>query len=270
MSSSPSARTQVRRADPSLKERPSKESMRPFGLPRWIGVLLYGVFWIILLVPLVRRWRRRESWRWARLGIAAAGALALGVGLALPQPWATGAGAALLLASVMLPPLADPDHERKLQARHGADYFLNGGQFVDGQWPQVEEHGEDLPVPTRLYLLLKGRELLAVPVKGKGEARASLAVDDIRDIRVAGESYRPVYVSEAKDPPRREQQVDRSAKTLLELVLRDGGKLRFSYTGAFSKHLAETAAHAIYSVRRLGGADGVGGESPEVFHIVGR
>jgi hypothetical protein len=186
-----------------------------------------------------------------------------------------------LLAALLLSPAADPDRERELQARHQADYFLNGGEFVSGHWPGSSVPSVNsvpkgsvpkgnVPGGARLYLLLRGRELLAVPVKGDGAVAASLGVDNIREILVAGESYRPVYVSEAKDPPRREEHVDRSAKTALELVLREGERLRFHYTGAFSKHLAETAAHGIYSVRRLGGADGVGGESPEIFHIVGR
>jgi hypothetical protein len=159
-----------------------------------------------------------------------------------------------------------------LQARHQADYFLNGGEFVSGRWPNGNSvpGGNSVSEGMRLYLLLRGRELLAVPVKGDGGVVASLGVDSVREILVAGERYQPVYVSEAKDPPRREEHVDRSAKTALDLVLRDGERLRFNYTGAFSKHLAETAAHGIYSVRRLGRADGVGGESPEIFHIVGR
>ena len=266
MSSDRPTPSTVRRADPALQERPSKDSFRPFGLPRWIGLFLYAFFWAVLLVPLVRRWRRRASWQWVRLGIALGGLALLAAGFAWSSSWIAAAGGATLLAALFLAPAADPDHERELQARHQADYFLNGGEFVSGRWPS----NNNVPSGARLYLLLRGRELLAVPVKGGGAVAASLGVDSVREILVAGESYRPVYVSEAKDPPRREEHVDRSATTALELVLRDGEKLRFHYTGAFSKHLAETAAHGIYSVRRLGGADGVGGESPEIFHIVGR
>jgi hypothetical protein len=266
MSSDRPSSSTVRRADPALQARPSKDSFRPFGLPRWIGLLLYALFWMVLLVPLVRRWRRRASWQWVRLGMALVGLALLAAGFAWSYSWIVAGGGVTLLAALLLDPAADPDHERKLQARHQADYFLNGGEFVSGRWPG----GNSVPGGARLYLLLRGRELLAVPVKGDGAVAASLGVDNVREILVAGESYRPVYVSEAKDPPRREEHVDRSAKTALELVLRDGERLRFDYTGAFSKHLAETAAHGIYSVRRLGGADGVGGESPEIFHIVGR
>ena len=272
MSSDRPTLSTVRRADPALQARPSKDSFRPFGLPRWIGLLLYALFWVVLLVPLVRRWRRRASWQWVRLGIALGGLALLAAGFAWSHSWIAAVGGATLLAALLLDPAADPDHERKLQARHQADYFVNGGEFVSGRWPGGNgiPSGNSVPGGARLYLLLRGRELLAVPVKGDGAVAGSLGVDSVREILVAGESYRPVYVSEAKDPPRREEHVDRSATTALELVLGDGEKLRFLYTGAFSKHLAETAAHGIYSVRRLGGADGVGGESPEIFHIVGR
>jgi hypothetical protein len=277
MSSDRPTPSTVRRADPALQARPSKDSFRPFGLPRWIGLFLYAFFWMVLLVPLVRRWRRRASWQWVRLGLALGGLALLAVGLAWSYSWIAAAGGVILLAALLLSPAADPDHERELQARHQADYFLNGGEFVSGCWPGGHSvsggnvpGGNSVSDGMRLYLLLRGRELLAVPVKSDGAVAASLGVDSIREILVAGESYRPVYVSEAKDPPRREEHVDRSATTALELVLRDGERLRFHYTGAFSKHLAETAAHGIYSVRRLGGADGVGGESPEIFHIVGR
>jgi hypothetical protein len=266
MSSDRPTQSTVRRADPALQARPSKDSFRPFGLPRWIGLFLYALFWMVLLVPLVRRWRRRASWQRVRLGMALAGLALLAAGLAWSYSWLAAAGGVSLLAALFLAPAADPDHERDLQARHQADYFLNGGEFVSGRWP----NGNSVAGGARLYLLLRGRELLAIPVKSDGGVAASLGVDSIREILVAGESYRPVYVSEAKDPPRREEHVDRSAVTALELVLRDGERLRFKYAGAFSKHLAETAAHGIYSVRRLGSADGVGGESPEIFHIVGR
>lgn len=274
MSSDRPTPSTVRRADPALQARPSKDSFRPFGLPRWIGLFLYAFFWVVLLVPLVRRWRRRASWQWVRLGIALGGLALLAAGFAWSHSWIAAVGGVTLLAAVLLSPAADPDRERELQARHQADYFLNGGEFVSGHWPgsvpSVNSVGGNVPGGAGLYLLLRGRELLAVPVKSDGAVAGSLGVDSIREILVAGESYRPVYVSEAKDPPRREEHVDRSATTALELVLRDGERLRFNYTGAFSKHLAETAAHGIYSVRRLGGADGVGGESPEIFHIVGR
>jgi len=261
-----SSQPTVKRADPALQERPSKDAFRPFGLPRPIGFLLYAFFWVVLLVPFIRRLRRRPSWNRIRWIAFAAGLLPFAAAWALPQTLLAVCGGILAIGALLLPPATDPDRERKLQTRHGADYFLNGGEFVAGRWP-----GETtVPLGTRLYLLLRGRELLAVPLNGEGDVQASLSIDMVRQVLVAGENYIPVYVSEAKDPPRREKQVDRSAKTAMELVLANGEKLRFEHTGAFSKHLAETAAHAIYSVWRLGGTDGVGGQSPEIFHVIGR
>ena len=99
---------------------------------------------------------------------------------------------------------------------------------------------------------------------------ATVSVCRIDDVRVNGESYVPVYVSEAKDPPVRDEHVDQSATTTTELLFADGRMIELAYSGAFHKHLAETSAHAIYSVKKLAGAESVSGESPEVFHVVGR
>jgi len=125
-----------------------------------------------------------------------------------------------------------------------------------------------LQAETPLYLLLKGLQLLLVPVEGSGDIHAVVELSQVAEIRVDGDSYLPIYLSEAKDPPVREERSGQSKTSVLELVTVTGDSMEFRYTGAFSKHLAETAAHAIYSVRKL--ADGVAGQSPEVFHIVGR
>ena len=109
-----------------------------------------------------------------------------------------------------------------------------------------------------------------MPVEEDAGIRATINVAEIEDILVGDERYRPVYISEAKDPPVREEAVDKKASTVMTLVLAGGRNVQFEYEGAFSKHLAESAAHAIYSVRKLGTAHGVSGESPEIFHIVGR
>jgi hypothetical protein len=123
-------------------------------------------------------------------------------------------------------------------------------------------------------LLLRGELLLAVPVEGSGEVNGQVSgairIASIDQILVGGASYLPVYISEAKDPPVREQSVDRKSKTVMAILMAGGESVEFEYEGAFSKHLAETAAHAIYSVRKLGAAHGVAGQSPEIFHIVGR
>ncbi len=266
----------IRRADPSLRAQTSKDVLRPFGLPRWAGLLLYAFFWVLLIIPLVRRWRRGPEWNRVRAAIASLGLLvAIGGFLLKAMVWQTmlwpllswwlmAAGAILAVGAIAFPPAADPEKERKLQRRHSADYFLNGGRFASGDLPG----SPPLRPGTPLYLLLRGQQLLLVPVEGRGDVHAVVELSQVSDIRVDGDSYLPIYLSEAKDPPVREESVDQSESSELELVTAAGGNIQFRYTGAFSKHLAETAAHAIYSVRKL--ADRVAGQTPEVFHIVGR
>jgi uncharacterized membrane protein len=261
----------IRRADPTLQARTSKDSLRPLGLPRWLGLLLYGFFWVLLIIPLIRRWRRGPDWNRVRAAVALLGLIiAMGGFLlkAMQWPvfswWLLAGGAVLALCAVVFGPLADPEKERKLQRRHSADYFLNGGRFVSGDVPG----SPPLQAETPLYLLLKGLQLLLVPVEGSGDIHVVVELSQVAEIRVDGDSYLPIYLSEAKDPPVREERSGQSKTSVLELVTVTGDSMEFRYTGAFSKHLAETAAHAIYSVRKL--ADGVAGQSPEVFHIVGR
>lgn len=176
--------------------------------------------------------------------------------------WLVIPGSVLVLLALLVRGVRDPEHERKLQARYQSNYLLNGGKLTAGRFPEV-------PTGEPLYILLKDQELLFVPADGVDVAGV-LAVPEIEDIRVHGKPYIPVYVSEAKDPPVRETRVDQTATAPMELFLKDGRALRFEYTGAFHTHLAETAAHAIHSVKRLGGPDGVGSQSPEVFHVIGR
>ncbi len=269
--SEPTSKPPIRRADPTLKAQTSKDSLRPFGLPRWAGLLLYAFFWVLLIIPLVRRWRRGPDWNRVRAAMALLGLL-LAVGgfllKAMQWPvaswWLLAGGAVVALCAVVFGPVADPEKERKLQLRHSADYFLNGGRFVSGDLPG----SSPLQPETPLYLLLKGLQLLLVPVEGSGDIHSIIELSQVAEIRVDGDSYLPIYLSEAKDPPVREERVDQSKNSVLALITASGQKVEFHYTGAFSEHLAETAAHAIYSVRKL--ADGVAGESPEIFHIVGR
>lgn len=237
-------------------------------LPRWMRLLLYPLFSLLLMIPPLRRWRRdSRRWNFIRLAVGAASLLSGGVGAWVNAWWLAGLGAAAAAASLLLRPSADPDRERDLQRRHRADYLLNGGRLAS-PWPAASAGG---PSPgSSLYLLLRGGKLLAVPVQGGGEVRGAIDTAAIGRILVAGETYRPVYISEAKDPPVRERFVDKKATTAMTLELAGGEKVEFEYEGAFSKHLAETAAHAIYSVRQLGAAHGVAGQSPEIFHIVGR
>ena len=141
--------------------------------------------------------------------------------------------------------MADPDWERKLQRRHRADYLLNGGVLSEGQFSGAETLGPEQP----LYLLVRSPHGMVIPQRGDGEVHAAIDNRRIERIEVGGELYVPTYVSEAKDPPVREKTVDQKASTQMTLTLDDGVRLGFRYRGAFHKHLAETAAHGIYSVR---------------------
>ena len=242
----PPHRQGTKPADVRLEEGRPQRTLRPFGVPRWVGALLYGLFAVVLLIPLVRRFRRRPAWNAVR---AAAAILTAGLAAALlvgalesPWWWAV-AGSALALSLVGR--TSDPDAERKLQRRLRADYLLNGGRFVSGRLP----NSEALPAGGELYLLLRGEHLLVVPRRGLGEVHSALNVRQIQSIRVDGAAYVPVYVSEAKDPPVRETEVDRRATSDLEITLESGETLVLRYDGAFHKHLAETAAHAVHSVR---------------------
>ena len=137
---------------------------------------------------------------------------------------------------------ADPDAERKLQRRHQAEFLLNGGRFVEGRLPNAE------PVYGDLYLLIRGEHLLLVPRKS-GEVHSAIAIRSIEKILVDGERYVPVYISEAKDPPVKADSPIAEGEAELQLSMDSGETLRFRYVGAFRKHLAETAAHGIHSVR---------------------
>jgi hypothetical protein len=235
-------------ADPSLEQGREQEVLRPFGLPRWAGALLYAAFWFLLAIPLVRRWRRRPWWNAARaaLGLVALAPFAMWAARAESPgaPWLL-AGGFLALFAALCGPTADPDRERKLQRRHRAQYLLNGGAFAGGRLPSSEPLTEGAP----LYLLIRGEHLLLIPRRGTGEVHSAFDIRRMLDIRVGGERYVPIYISEAKDPPVKETMVDRKAAVDLELMLEDGNVLRLCYRGAFRKHLAETAAHAIHSVR---------------------
>ncbi|MDE0164597.1 MAG: hypothetical protein OXL36_05830 [Bryobacterales bacterium] len=249
-------------SDPAQQEGDKKRSHRPARPSKWIESFLYAFFWVILLLPTIRRRRRRPDWWRVRLLAAGLGLAVATLGMTFSKLWLVIPGSVLVLLALLVRGVRDPEHERKLQARYKSDYLLNGGKLTSGRFPRV-------PTGQPLYILLKDQELLFVPADGV-EVAGVLAVSEIEDIRVHGKPYVPVYVSEAKDPPVRETHVDQTATAPMELFLKDGRVLRFEYTGAFHTHLAETAAHAIYSVKRLGGPDGVGGQTPEVFHVIGR
>jgi hypothetical protein len=200
----------------------------------------------VFVVPLVRRWRRERWWLFVRSGLAVAGA---GLVACWFAGWlgalAGGFGVISLTCGLWLGPLADPDNERKLQRRHRAEYLLNGGVLVAGRFSGSEPLSPKQP----LYLLIRSPHLMAVAKNGDGDVHAAIDIRRIERIEVGGELYVPTYVSEAKDPPVRETFVDQKAATEMTLTLDDGSLLAFRYQGAFHKHLAETAAHGIYSVR---------------------
>lgn len=228
----------IRRADPELRTRVSPP-------PHAHGILrasLAALFSAILVLPRLRALRRRQAWNGLR-----AGALVSAVALAaFSSGWWRGIALVLALLAVVLRRTADPDRERRLQRMHGAEYFLNGGEW-GGTSRGHGAHG--LPPSTHLHLLLRGAHLLLVPRDRGGEVHTAVRLDAIKRILVDGRDYAPVYVSEAKQPPVRESEVDRHAVCDLVLEMREGEPFRFRYRGAFAGHLAETAAHAIFSVR---------------------
>ncbi len=267
--SSPQATdTPPRPADPSLRERSAKDPLRPFGAPKWLGAVLYSFFWVILLLPRLRRLRRGPRWNRIRVVAGLAGVALIAGAWFGSELWLGVAGGLVVLTALAVNRARDPDHERKLQARHGADYLLNGGVLVGGSLPGSSLNLKPLGPKQRLYFLIRGAELLVVPAEGPGDVVSTIDIREVAEILVAGEPYRPIYVSEAKDPPVRETSVMTGNKTELQLTLERGQTMCFQYQGAFSKHLAETAAHAIYSVRGLV-REAESGESQALFQIVG-
>lgn len=215
---------------------------------RRFGALLAALFWLLLLIPFLRRLRRRPAWNAVRLGLGAVGlgglVVAIAWGSSTSWAWAAAPAAALVLLALLLGRTADPDADRKLQRRHQAQYLLNGGRFAGGPLPSSE------PLEGPLYLLIRGEHLLLVPRRGDGEVHSAIEIRKIERILVDGERYVPVYVSEAKDPPRQAAAPEPAGESELTLELGPGKALRLRYAGVFRKHLAETAAHGVYSVRQ--------------------
>ncbi len=257
-----------RHADPTLRERPAKDPLRPFGAPKWLGALLYSFFWVILLLPRMRRLRRGPHWNRIRVVAGLAGGALIAGAWFVAELWLGVVGGLVVLTSLAVTRARGPGHERKLQARHGADYLLNGGVLASGSLPGSSLNLKPLGPKQRLYFLIRGAELLVVPAEGPGDVVSTIDIRQVAEILVAGEAYLPIYVSEAKDPPVRETSVMTGNKTELQLTLERGQTMCFQYQGAFSKHLAETAAHAIYSVRGLV-REAESGESQALFQIVG-
>ncbi len=231
----------IRRADPTLRTRKaSKASTRPV-VAGILRVSLTALFSAILVLPRLRALRRTRAWNWSRLG-----SLVIAAGIAaFSEGWWRAVALVFALLVLVVRRTADPSLERRLQRMHRAEYFLNGGEWGGS-------HG--LAAGTPLYLLLRGAHLLLVPRDRDGDVHAAVRVDAIERILVDGRDYLPVYVSEAKQPPVRERDVDRHAVSDLKLKMRESEPLRFLYRGAFAGHLAETAAHAIFSVRAIAAA----------------
>ena len=142
-------------ADPLLEEGREADVFRPFGLPKWAGVMLYAAFWFLLAIPLVRRWRRRPWWNAARVVVALVALAPFAVWALQEARPGTGwlaAGALGGAFALVCGPAADPDRERKLQRRHRAQYLLNGGVLAAGRLPNLEPLPNDAP----LYLLIRG------------------------------------------------------------------------------------------------------------------
>jgi len=210
----------------------------PGPVRRVVSALLYPFFSLVLVAPAVRRLRRRRGWQAARL-VAVGG----GLGLAAAGFWA--GAAAVAAAAALLPPLEDPDRLRQVAERLGAPHVLNGGIF---------EHGDMQARPGCALLFFLSPQEMLVAAAGRPETvLARRRLGSVESIRVDGQDYRPQYVSFAKEPPRREEHPDREAVCRLEIRWTDSA-LEVSYRGAFARHLAETAAHSLWSLRKAGPA----------------
>ena len=226
----------IRRTDPTLgATRAAGNALSSRAVRPGRSLLAYLAATVSLLAR-VRLLRRRRGWQIVRLVLLVGAVLAA---LAAPGWWKAFAAVPAVLGA-LLRRTRDPDRERQIQRIHRAEYLLNGGE-----WRKAEGTGP----AGAAYLLLRDIHLMVVPRARDSDIDAAVRVDAIAAILVDGAPYRPVYVSEAKQPPVREKQVDRHAVSDLVLDLGDGESWRFRYRGAFAKHLAETAAHAIYSVR---------------------
>lgn len=240
--SAPERRPRIRRADPALLARPAAREGRADWPSRLLKGFLAAFFSAILVIPRLRAVRRTRHWVWVRAALLlVAAALAL-----LSSGWWRCLALAPALLAIVLRGTVDPDRERRIQRVHGADYLLNGGEWA-GSSPGGGSH--HLAPGTPLYLLVRGPDLLLVPREGKGEVHSAVRIDRIERILVDGRAYVPVFVSEAKQPPAREREADRHAVADLVLDGRSGEPMRFRYRGSFARHLAETAAHAVFSVR---------------------
>lgn len=203
---------------------------------RLITLLLYPLFSLWLLIPILRRWRRSRRWWMVRL----AGAI-LGLVLLAGSPMLRVAGASLLVLAALLSPVPDPDRVRRIAEGLGVPHSLNAGFFQSGGLP--------IPPGVPLLFLLSPDQLLIVPEDRPDHVLARYALASVACIRLDGGDYQPHYVSFAKEPPRREVDPDRDAITRLTLDL-DGSTLEVVFRGVFGHHLGEVAAHTLHQLRQ--------------------
>ncbi len=235
---------EVRRADPTLKPNENPDSPTSPSVGKLLRGALAVLFAATLILPKLRILRREPVWNWLRAAALLLAVVAVSLG---GSWWWRMAGAAVGCFALALGRTQDPDRERCLQRRHGADYLLNGGVWAGGDvW-----HGRGgLAVGTPLYLLVRGEQLLLVSRRGAGDVGAAIQLREVSQILIDREEYVPVYVSEAKQPPVREKDVDRHSITQLALKTEQGPSYLFVFRGAFGRHLAETAAYAVFSARK--------------------
>lgn len=219
---------------------------------RAIEMLLGPVFGVLLVVPIIRRERRKARWKWVRLSGWAAGVALLAVGWG--HAWAEGAGAALFLAATILRKIEDPERVQKAAEKLGARHVVNAGVFAGGDL--------ELRMETRLLFFVTPTELLATRAAAPEQVIWRCPLAWIEAIQVAGEDFQPHYVSFAKAPPVRDENADPDARCRLALRVSEPGerqnnqqnnqrKLELEYRGVFARHLAEIGAHTIYNCRAL-------------------
>ncbi len=208
---------------------PAKKS--PSLRQRLIRLALWPLLAAFLMIPTIRRWRRRPTWKWIRLSLALAGIVLLAVGWSVHG--ASAAGAVLLLLAAILGPLEDPERMQKLADELGARHVVNGGR---------------LPAGDAALLFVTDAELLLAAAARPESVTSRIPLADIDAIEVDGAGFRPVYVTFAKAPPQRDDRPNRAQSCCL--VLRYGPRtLELQYSGAFARHLADIAARTIHDCR---------------------
>lgn len=194
------------------------------------GAILYGVFWLLLVLPRFSGWRRRPAWPRVRLAVGLTGTVLAAAGASSSSGFWVSAGAFLILFAVLARPLSDPEALQKLAESVGATYVLDAGES---------------------FLFLGKADVSVVKKRDLSRIEARIALSDVRDVEIDGEPYRASYVSFAKAPPHRDEKSLKGSEARLEILVLEGPPLRFLYRGAFSRHLAEVAAHTIVSVKNL-------------------